>query len=346
MLPQRITVVQLQSELGRLGYSVTERALVDWRAKGLLPALMSRGRGRGRGKELFWRSPRIVEQGVVVCQLLAKKYPNDEARLFLWFLGFPVKASGVRAAWLSRLGKVELNLAGKRNNALSRRKSAFLDPEDEISVLTAPYLKKIAAHFRYDRCEIAQPIIDLFGLTFRHGYCVDENMIDGLLVLFPLLAGSKINVNALVSAPVVRIVSQSVRDWCSFQAISAIVSSATELELVHSHRRWRKLVRLCQSAFPQLVTDQQFGKFLAAGLGRILVPTLIRFIREGKTSKIDKSIPEIAEFISKHELVGIIERAVLNNQMAEVDKLELSRLVRTLSIIWDHKGFPFSLAIG
>ena len=345
MLPRPITPSQLRVELGRLGYEVSDRRLVDWRVKSLLPPLMSRGRGRGRGREQFWRSPGIVEHAVALCQLRALNYPNDEARLLLWLSGLPVSARAVQEAWLSRLGKLKLNLVKKKNREVRRRKSEFQDIEDEISALTTPYVRELIANFGYDRREISQPVIDLFGLVFRRAYYVDEDMLNGLLSLYPIITSKTFDVNSLVPAPLFHLIVQFVREHCSFHAVATMVSSVTEWELVQVHRRWRELLRLAPRVFPELVSDLESAKFVAAGFGKIIVPVFIWFVREGKTSQIDKSIVEISQFCGVQNFSEIVRRLIHEGRISEADKIALAQLVAMLATIWNHKGFPFSLSV-
>ena len=89
---------------------------------------------------------------------------------------------------MSCLGKLEFNLAKKRSKEIVRRGSDFPQIEDEISALTVGYVRELAAHFHLDQKEIAQLVIDFFGLIFRSGYWVDdEDVLDGLPSLFPFI---------------------------------------------------------------------------------------------------------------------------------------------------------------
>jgi hypothetical protein len=339
-----ITPAQLQIELGRLGYEVTGRTLVDWRAKGLLPPLRARGRGRGGGKEQFWLSPRIIDHAVAVSDLLSLRYPNDEARTTLWFAGFPIAANAVRAAWLSRLGKIEAELEKDRKKQVEDRKSEFPDVEDEISAVTSKYARKIAKTFNLDRQLIAQPVIDLFGLTFRPEYFVDANIIDGLCDLYPFIKKYTSRTESLFTNQSFQASMKFLKENGSLYAIKKIVASASDEEICHAQRRWRALLTLCQRAVPDMMPDHKSAKFVAAKVGTIIVPAIIRFSRAGKSTNIDATIVEISAFALQHDIGAIFNKLIRENQIGEVDKLALSRLLGTLSRIWDHKGFPFSLS--
>ena len=347
MLPHLVTVIQIRSELCRHGYIVEERTLVSWRAKGVLPPLRSRGRGRRQGKLYFWRSPGIVDHALAVCRLRALKYPNDEIRLILGLAGFPVTPRSVHEAWLSCLGKLEFNLAKKRSKEIVRRGSDFPQIEDEISALTVGYVRELAAHFHLDQKEIAQLVIDFFGLIFRSGYWVDdEGVLDGLPSLFPFIKTRfkylyrELQIQDALFEDHLRFIT----NYCSFAAVKAVVSSTTEAELRSGCRRWRAILRIFRDRLDQLCVDRELQTFIGAGFGRILVPVMMLLIQHGKVSQIDATIREVSHFCSRHDFIKIFDRLARDNRIDEADKLALAQLVGTLSIIWDHKGFPFSLS--
>jgi len=86
---------------------VTERRIIDWRNKGLLPQFDRRGvgLGTGRGKtESSWTNGRsIVERAVWVHRLLAIYRNSDTLHLPLWMLGYPIESEQVRLALLEPL---------------------------------------------------------------------------------------------------------------------------------------------------------------------------------------------------------------------------------------------------
>lgn len=100
--PQRLVIL-----LKRLGYPMTDRGLTDWRQKGLLPALVSRGRGKGRGKAYGWPEVRVVRQAITVWELLAASNRSEIALLFGWFCGGDMDITRVRALWLKQLQQQE-----------------------------------------------------------------------------------------------------------------------------------------------------------------------------------------------------------------------------------------------
>lgn len=106
-----LTQSALVFRLHRLGYcDVTERRIIDWRNKGLLPQFDRRGVGLGKGRgrtESTWTNGRsIVERAVWVHRLLAIYRHSDNLHLPLWMLGYPVDSEQVRLALLEPLERI------------------------------------------------------------------------------------------------------------------------------------------------------------------------------------------------------------------------------------------------
>src|SRR5437763_5402174 len=97
-----ITPAELIEHLRRRAYSVTERQLTDWRAKGLLPNLRQQGRGRGHGAIYVWRESNIIDHAATVCELLNRHARTETALLGTWFAGYRIETPRVRNAWLGR----------------------------------------------------------------------------------------------------------------------------------------------------------------------------------------------------------------------------------------------------
>ncbi len=343
--PSIITPLQLRAELARQGYVESDRTLREWRKRGLFPRLVTRGRGRGLGKVQFWRSQNVIEQGLTVCELHRLKYPNDEARLILWLSGFKLDPSFVRSAWVSRLGKLEVYLRSNKERAIKKRGNQFLDIEDELSALVEKDVIKISTHFRLDRRSIIQPVIDLFGLVFRSKFLPDTILQDGLIELVENKSAASVSKHARFSGWQFTAILKFMRAYMSFAAVDEIILSATKSELIQAHRYWRRILRLSRELLPKTITSGHFSRVLASGFGKLCVPAIIRLMREGKSSEIDLSIREISKFLIKH--VGVFSRLVAvvrGGELPQPEKVELAFLVRKLAKIWDHCGFPFSLA--
>lgn len=341
-LPRPITPSTLQDELLRRGRAVSSRALIDWRRMGLLPKLLSRGRGRGRGKENYWRSPKIIEQTILVDELMKLNIPNDRARLIIWLLGFPIKAHKVREAWLSSLGKLAHKQEAVRQKLIQKRESEFPEIEDELSALTAQFVRRVTVQFGMDRDQSAQILIYLFGLSFRRGYFPDIGLLHDLTAFIGKTG--TIPSKQLEQEPEreFNIIVKFIGGRMSFSAVLNSVESAADIDFNHAHRRWRKLLKLVQRAIPELADK----KYAAVGFGRLIVPVIMQLIGDGRTSQIDRSIGAITELIPRTELAGIIGELLLGNDIGQMEKMALGYLSATLGIlgdIWDHHDFPFAV---
>src|SRR4051794_9993494 len=98
-----VTARYAVSVLRRSGRPVTDRALRDWVAKGLLPARHRVGRGQGRGVDWVWCEPDIIRWAAAVHDLLRWHGRVRSTWLPLWALGFDVPVAEVRAQFLAFL---------------------------------------------------------------------------------------------------------------------------------------------------------------------------------------------------------------------------------------------------
>lgn len=97
-----ITSAQLSAQLDQLGIKRSERALTDWRHKGLLPRLRHRGLGRGKGSEYFWDED-VLDQAIAAYWLMWSHSRADDALLGLWLCGFSIDPAAAKVAWVEQL---------------------------------------------------------------------------------------------------------------------------------------------------------------------------------------------------------------------------------------------------
>jgi hypothetical protein len=107
----RITSREVVEELARRGYVVSERRLVDWRQRNLLPGLDQRGLGRARGKTYTWPSSAVCDQVIAVLELLRRVRKASRVYLPLWLLGFEVPVARVRENLASPLARILAGIA-------------------------------------------------------------------------------------------------------------------------------------------------------------------------------------------------------------------------------------------
>lgn len=115
-----ITIRHLLRHLAELGIDRSERVLVDWRQKSLLPPLKKVGLGRGKGTAQYWDSD-VLDQ-VVACHIFLEHYRRSEGALAaLWLSGFEVEQIAGRDAWLRHIQ----NRQTRFKRGASRRTDGF-----------------------------------------------------------------------------------------------------------------------------------------------------------------------------------------------------------------------------
>jgi hypothetical protein len=344
-LPPRITPSFLRADLASAGYCLTVRTLKLRRDREALPKLQTRGCGYGRGKLQFWRSPGLFEHAVADCILRRLRYPNDEARLVLWWSGFPISPAAVRSAWLSRLGKMKSRLESQKESAITHAASRFFDVEDELSERVKPYLRMLMKQFHVPESVISQAVMDLFGFVFQRGYLPDVNLLADLAEIILAVSKDKIAEIEWISEADFAAISRFFKDNMSFHAVRQIATSASDIELIHAHRRWRSILAIAERNVPELTGEREIAVLVAAGFGRICLPTIIRWIRNGKSKQMDQSLVEVRKFCNNHDLRKIITGMSFHEEIVPTEKLALFDLVRRLAEIWSYSGFPFSVSL-
>ena len=138
-----------------------------------------------------------------------------------------------------------------------------------------------------------------------------------------------------------RDVVQFVKTYMSFSAVRAVANSAKDTQFRLAHRRWRMILKLFDRMSPSFVPDVSARQYLAYGFGRLLIPTIVRFIRDGKLRQIDQTISKIEQFISGNSVEAIFRRLQAENTVTGENKVALRNLCFELGSIWDHHQFPF-----
>ena len=125
-----LTPKQVINELAVTGRRVTERQLIDWRRRELLPALSEKGEGQGKGKVYFWTQPDILDRVAFVVD--HKGWDTPRVIFVLWCCGFEVPAKALKEAWLGAIEKVTRLLSKQDMNAQWRLEAQdyFDDLED------------------------------------------------------------------------------------------------------------------------------------------------------------------------------------------------------------------------
>jgi hypothetical protein len=101
------TEQELISEFDRRGIALNKRVLTDWRAKGYLPALLSKGSGRGKGKQYFWPDTAVLERALLVDEILDSDHRGPKILLILWLFQYDISWIQIREHLLATVVKIE-----------------------------------------------------------------------------------------------------------------------------------------------------------------------------------------------------------------------------------------------
>ena len=107
-----LTEDDLISFLDEQRVPISKRVLTDWRQKGFLPPLDSKGLGRGNGKLHYWSDPRVAERALLVDELLCNRFTGTDIRLMLWLFGYDVPLATIRQRFLEEAKQVKQVLTG------------------------------------------------------------------------------------------------------------------------------------------------------------------------------------------------------------------------------------------
>lgn len=180
---------------------------------------------------------------------------------------------------------------------------------------------------------------------FVPDYSPDDNLLDYMRDILTTVLNISINEEQQVlSENDFAILLEFMRETMTFDLVKKIVSTVSNREMLHAQRRWRIILKGLQKAVPHLAGDDG-ANMTAAKFGRLCVPALLCFVRDGKLPQLDRSLGEINNFVSERDLKATVTTVLLRQPLGEAAKQELAALralLRRLSHIWDYKGFPFS----
>src|SRR6185503_9878061 len=104
-------------EFRRRRIPMSKRVLTDWRQRGYLPPLESRGRGRGEGRRYYWNNPAVIGQALAVDEILNAGFRRDDIKLVLWLTGHQIPTESIRKILKSKVLALEKRLTGGNKGA-------------------------------------------------------------------------------------------------------------------------------------------------------------------------------------------------------------------------------------
>lgn len=127
-----ISQQELSQDLTRRGFPTSLRKLTDWRHKGLLPPLATRGSGKGKGRTYGWQSADVLVQALFVAEAFDHHVTAERTTLLLAFAGFKTDPKKVRRIWVMQLGQL-LRQADKPPEFNERTDDGFWDSAVQLA---------------------------------------------------------------------------------------------------------------------------------------------------------------------------------------------------------------------
>lgn len=110
----KLTEQELIEEFERRDIALNKRVLTDWRAKGYLPRLQTKGLGKGRGKLYFWTDPTVIERALLVDEALQADHRGAKIPFILWLFGYQIHSPLIRAHLLTGVERFKKMAVGER----------------------------------------------------------------------------------------------------------------------------------------------------------------------------------------------------------------------------------------
>jgi len=111
-----MTDEELIKEFAKRELVLSKRVLTDWRAKGFLPRLCTKGLGRGRGKVYFWLEPDVLTRALLVDEALQSGFHSTKIRFILWLFGYEIPSAVIGRYLLEGLAGLEAMLTGDKQD--------------------------------------------------------------------------------------------------------------------------------------------------------------------------------------------------------------------------------------
>jgi hypothetical protein len=342
MQPYRMTPALLRAALKQRGHLVSPRWILECVRKGLLPDLLDRGMGQRNGKIYYWEDSNVIDQAVAIHVLRKLKYPTSSLRLSIWLMGFPCETNEVRVAWPSRIDRLRAANEIKTKAAEKRRENQFSEFEDAASELSLPIAKRIIEHFKLEKAPAIAAAVEMYGFMFGgREFRFDDEALEYLIDMLacavrfqrPHFSQSEL--------------SGMLRFYQSFTwtSVNALASDSTNDELLVARSQWLQLIEILKIAIPAM-NDAVHGllaaHFLSAKFHDVCLSPFLKLIRDGKKREVNVTLENIDRFVRRHEIPLTPETFLTKLSLNEKFTADLTKLLKELSEIWRHQGFPFS----
>jgi hypothetical protein len=336
ILPEELRQLMLET-----GFPVTARRLTDWRSKGLLPPLASRGQGKGRGKINFWNEPDILVRAQFVHHAFAHGATAEIVMLSLVHAGFDVAPKKARRTWIKYLATLE-KLGESRIEPGESPRDAFWDQ----AVQMAPKLSEQGNVLK----DIIEPLTAEALLTIyaRRGFRQSPEDLGNTTEAANqyLTATMEASRYSNIAAPLLdeRFVSrvfELLRQGLSVTATKELIKGTTIVQFDQAISATRQIVRVIEvfyatqlaghtSAAPLLEVRMLFR----AIMGPPLTALFLQLFGEGYERKLRKSLFLLEAFICSCEADPGRKIDLQNPQIPQELQRVMNGLFSDLKGIW------------
>lgn len=336
-----MTPAEVAAQLVARGYGDSqkrvERALTDWRAKHLMPALTKRGRGQGSGTLNYWPQIGVVDQAIAVYRIFAANQPADAVLIGIWLLGFEVPISEVPAAWL-RL--IDTKLEGRIFAKLAKGQIRA----DVMTDASQPGIRRASRMLDIKRLKIEIAALEVADMVFDPAYQFDEEAneviaksIEALIAEKQLFGVRSPNTKKLDLRPII----DSFRASQSVDGMKNLISSSSHDDFLSARDLWLQIWQLVLKFLPglrvekpdQKLTDAQEWSIIC---GRHAIPAILQLLRSGHRPRVERTLSLIENAQDQLDLRGEVTKVLLNGEISP----SFQPLISALAELWNYRTIP------
>jgi hypothetical protein len=332
----------LKTELAQRGYVCSKRTLLDWVQKRLLPHLSERGRGRALGKEYFWTdAPLVLRQAIAVHVLRRLRYPTYVLHFSLWAMGFPSDIASARSGWLLQMERMQIEQSRKAARVEKKRGTPFSHFSDRASELSVHIAQKLSKAFLLDDGPVASATMELYSSVFGQRFELDTETLEHSMRLLAQVTGfadPEFSKSELIA--ILQFLKIANLDFAH-----SLAKHATDEELQIARNQWLQLVALISTVLPHLNDDTgglTEGDFLTVKFSLVGLLPFLDLIRRGKRREVSITLENVSRFLRRHDIPKTLPQILMMVTLNSCFRTELVSLLNDLSILWRHRGYPFS----
>ena len=295
----------------------------------LLPPMTGRSLGRYGGAS-WWEEEDIIDRAMTVHDLLNFHRDADAAVISIWLMGFSVPTEPVRNSWLRRLEK-----RTARYEELSKR-----HPDGGAShALHALHAGPIARRLESRRKDLIPAIEEVADLTYSYEFDATsaEEVFRDIAKLSAGKSAQQAGFGGIVDAVRIEFLLDFFELHGSNNSVAATLRKASCAVIECAHGQWLAIWSAISQLLPEIPSEATYitpERWLAAIVGRYVLPGLISSNMQGNASRIDQTIRAINMALGKDEFRALFRRLAMGQIDADGHSV-LLRLVDEVGRIWE-----------